>query len=320
MPAAVFTPELAREIKRFVQREMRLTQSRPAPQKMRRHPGGGEDNTLTPGVTVSGVTAPAADDEMGTVQVQLWTPDPDPDNEGKYIDSGDPIGVKVHADFEDVATGVRVQVEQDVYGDWQLVTYDGCGEDTTPAATATDNTAATASGPGVVELATQTEVNTGTDTARAVTPATLAAYVSSQTTTHLTEWYDTIWAEESANLSTSSSGYQWSFGNGASAYALGRGIRLWWPSGYEAHVMGLALQTSGTTTARLEFQFAGTEPGSSYGCTVSGSFGGYEEFSTPWQLPEVDKGSTFSFKTASVTSGGTGPCWATAFIRYRKTT
>ncbi len=40
----------------------------------------------------------------------------------------------------------------------------------TSAPSATDTT------PGIVELATQTEVNTGTDTTRVITPATLAAY------------------------------------------------------------------------------------------------------------------------------------------------
>lgn len=40
--------------------------------------------------------------------------------------------------------------------------------------------AATETQSGVIELATQTEVNTGTDTVRAVTPATLATYVAAQ--------------------------------------------------------------------------------------------------------------------------------------------
>lgn len=40
--------------------------------------------------------------------------------------------------------------------------------------------AATATTPGIIELATQAEVNGGSDTTRAVTPATLAAYVATQ--------------------------------------------------------------------------------------------------------------------------------------------
>ena len=43
---------------------------------------------------------------------------------------------------------------------------------------AANNTSETAA--GVIELATQAEVNTGTDTVRAVTPATLASYVAAQ--------------------------------------------------------------------------------------------------------------------------------------------
>ncbi|TXH43637.1 MAG: hypothetical protein E6Q97_33795, partial [Desulfurellales bacterium] len=43
---------------------------------------------------------------------------------------------------------------------------------------AADTDSATETAPGLIELATQAEVNTGTDTARAVTPATLAAATS----------------------------------------------------------------------------------------------------------------------------------------------
>lgn len=41
---------------------------------------------------------------------------------------------------------------------------------------------ATETAVGVIEIATQAEVNTGTDTVRAVTPATLATYIANQTT------------------------------------------------------------------------------------------------------------------------------------------
>lgn len=54
-------------------------------------------------------------------------------------------------------------------------TSSGTAKAFTIAANATSETAA-----GVIELATQAEVNTGTDTVRAVTPATLATYVAAQ--------------------------------------------------------------------------------------------------------------------------------------------
>lgn len=129
---ALLTPELAREIKRLVAQEARRTLSRPVPQKMRRHPGGDvSSNTLRRGITTSAVTAPAADDEAGSVMVRLKVPDPDPDNAGKWIDETDgdgvaldPVQVDVWADFADSNTGVRVTIERDTSGAWLLMTYD----------------------------------------------------------------------------------------------------------------------------------------------------------------------------------------------------
>ena len=168
---ALLTPELAREVKRLVQQEARRTVSRPAPQRMRRHPGGsGRGSVLRRGITTSGVTAPAAEDEAGSVMVQLQVPDPD--NEGKWLDETDsdgvaldPVQVDVWADFSDSATGVRVAVEKDTSGAWLLLTYD-CEEEASTAITT----------PTGLDAATQEQTDAGLLSSVAVTPATLASY------------------------------------------------------------------------------------------------------------------------------------------------
>ncbi len=79
----------------------------------------------------------------------------------------------------DTSAGTAVGSQTVNVGDLLVAVVDGPGEtDASWLVVESNRDASTSTTPGVIELGTQTEVTAGTDTTRAVTPATLAGYIS----------------------------------------------------------------------------------------------------------------------------------------------
>lgn len=128
--------------------------------------------------------------------------------------------------------------------------------------------------------------------------------------TFTNEYYETYWAEEGSALSTTTSGgFQWSFGNGANT-PLGGGLPTFVPAGYSAEVVALSLQTGGGGgTVELIRNFTAT------GRTVTlGSGGG--RITTNITPYAIANGQSINFQTTATSGSPAGPCTVTAHIRF----
>jgi hypothetical protein len=128
----------------------------------------------------------------------------------------------------------------------------------------------------------------------------------------ISEYMYPVWAEENAALGASNT-YEWAFGNGANTPADG-GVVIYVPSGWTAEVVAMSLSVGGGT-ATVELVHNGTPQGSSARVVLSTGQYATDELGTPLSLSNNDY---INFRTSS-SSGTSGPCVATAWIKMTET-
>lgn len=125
------------------------------------------------------------------------------------------------------------------------------------------------------------------------------------------EYMVSVWAEENAALGASNT-YEWAYGNGANTPSDG-GITMYVPSGWSCEVVAMSLRVGGGT-ATVELVYNGTPQGASANVVLSSGQSATDELGTPLSLSSNDY---INFRTTT-SSGTSGPCVVTAWIRYYK--
>ena len=126
----------------------------------------------------------------------------------------------------------------------------------------------------------------------------------------VTEYYDTIWAEENSALGANL--YEWAYGNGDEVTVNG-GVPVFVPDGYKCELVAVGAQYNGSTSytysvnCRINGVIAGT-------AVIAGKSGEITDVTAY----EITNGQRLVFQTATVTSGGTAGFIATAYLRYYK--
>jgi len=128
----------------------------------------------------------------------------------------------------------------------------------------------------------------------------------------ISEYMVAIWAEENAALGASNT-YEWAFGNGANTPSDG-GLTVYVPSGWTCEVVAMSLRVGGGT-ATVELVHNGTPQGSSARVVLSSGQSATDELGTPLAISNNDY---INFRTSS-SSGTSGPCVVTAWLRYQET-
>lgn len=137
----------------------------------------------------------------------------------------------------------------------------------------------------------------------------IAAYLAANPVANVYEI--AIWGEESGNLSAAtSSGYQYSFGNGETGATGGVGIQV--PPGYIAELVGLTFVAKGTSVGVVDVVINGVRANVNLAVNTAGNITNGVRLVTPLQLNDNDK---LTFRTISATSASDGNV-ATAYIRY----
>lgn len=128
-------------------------------------------------------------------------------------------------------------------------------------------------------------------------------------------YYEVIWAEEGGTLNTgTASGYQFSFGNGATNQQNGASIIV--PAGYTCEWIGMSHNSSGATTATITAVLNAVDQTQNISiASVATPFSSTTIFGTPIA---VSDGDVVNFRTTSVTTTAS-PNVVSALLRFTST-